>query len=173
MSFSDKACIRVVAVSVPDAVGLVGEVEIGRSGAKRLHGGGEGAGGSDHPIVIGAVGPDRDRMEEVPRVPVREGSRLVGHGSYALPDAEDHHLAERRAERGQADGVLEERLDRGVAEFVQVLAARVEGDPPGRQRVEGSLEGRVRHRGDEIDDRAEVLERLHDLRAGIRVADVP
>jgi hypothetical protein len=64
-------------------------------------------------------------VEQVARVAVRERRGLIRHRGHGLPNPEDDHLAQRRAERGQAGGVAEEGVDRGVAEPGHVLAARV------------------------------------------------
>jgi SAM-dependent methyltransferase len=48
-------------------------------------------------------------VEQVARVAVREGGRLVGHGGDAPPDPEDHQLAQRRA--GVGDRISFQVLD--------------------------------------------------------------
>src|SRR6266536_525073 len=79
----DEPRVLLLAVGVADAV-LRREVEVsgaGRIGPDRLA---EFPVRGDDPVVVGRVGPRRDRVEEVVRVAVRERSRLVRHPSDAL-----------------------------------------------------------------------------------------
>jgi len=72
----------------------------------------------------------------------------------------------------QPDALIEQRVERGVRQFAHVLAAGVERKPPRSRPVERRLEGDVWHRPNQVDSRPEVLERLHDGGARLRVADV-
>jgi hypothetical protein len=133
----------------------------------------ERAGGGDHPLAIGGVQPGGDRMEQVTGVAMGERGCFAGNTRHALPDPEDDHLAERRAEGDQVGGVGEEYVDRRVAEFWQVLSAGVEAaEIPGRERVEDRLEGGVGHRADVVDSGAKVPERLHRGGSFLRITDV-
>ena len=70
--------VLLVAVSLADAVGLDGEVQVPGASAEGSHGPGEAPVGSDQSFVVTRLGPGRNRMEEIARVTI--SARLSDRG---------------------------------------------------------------------------------------------
>src|SRR5262245_47284568 len=88
----DQALVLKGPKRVTDAI-LRREVQVCGSGRERAHGVAKRAARRDQRLVIRGLLPHRDRMEQVIRITMREGGRVVCDRRNALTDPEDDHLA--------------------------------------------------------------------------------
>ena len=148
------------------------EVQVGAAGAVRREDLAGAVAEGDDPLVVGRVVPQQERVDDVARLALGQRSAVRGHARHGAAPGGDEDLRRpgRQLLRQRCD-----RLDRGVAEVVEVL-----GGPPAavaRRVVDRALEVGVADWAERVergrpvlaDRRERVLGRFD--RAGVHAGD--